>query len=239
MITFSIKLADINVGVTALYYTTKEYCSEYLTNERNDFYISMSKQDIINEQNKSQIYTPGIRWSDKYLETLAVYRKIAEKMPEYNTILVHGSVIAIDGSAYMFTAKSGTGKSTHARLWKENFGDCVVMINDDKPLLKITDTAVTAYGTPWNGKHRLGSNISAPLKAVCILNRHEQNSIEPMTKGEAWQYLYTQTYRPESITAAKKTLMLIDKLADRVKLYTLHCNMHPSAALTAYNAIKE
>jgi len=239
MISFIIQLAELNVCVNALYDSTKKYCSEYLTGEKPDFSVSINENDIIYEQDQSYKHTPDVRYSAEYLETVAVYRKIAEKMPEYDTILFHGSVLALEGCAYMFTAGSGTGKSTHARLWREAFGSRVVMINDDKPLLKITDTGVTAYGTPWNGKHCLGSNTSAPLKAVCILSRAEQNSIEPITKCAAWQYLYTQTYRPKSMNAAKKTLMLTDKLANGVRLYSLHCNTHTSAALTAYNAIKE
>ena len=100
-------------------------------------------------------------------------------MISYDTILFHGSVIAVDGIGYLFTAKSGTGKSTHTRLWREYFGDRAAMVNDDKPLLKITDSSVIAYGTPYNGKHRLGTNISVPLKAICILTRAADNHIEP------------------------------------------------------------
>ena len=239
MTNFSVKLADVNIGVTSIYDTTKIFCTDYLTNDLPDFTVTITESDIEHEKNKSRKHSPDLKFTPEYLETLAVYRKIAEKMPEYDTILFHGSVIAVDGIAYMFTAKSGTGKSTHARLWRELLGSRAVMINDDKPLLKITDTAVTAYGTPWNGKHRLGCNISAPLKAVCVLSRSEQNGIEPLTKAEALKHLYTQTYRPESLTSAQKTMKLIDDLANTVKLYSLKCNMHPTAAQTAYNAIKD
>ncbi len=91
-------------------------------------------------------------------------------MPSYDTVLFHGSALAIDGDGYLFTAKSGTGKSTHTRLWRERFGDRVVMINDDKPLLHIDAGSVIAYGTPWNGKHRLGTNASVPLRADCVFS---------------------------------------------------------------------
>ena len=66
----------------------------------------------------------------------------------------------------MFTAPSGTGKSTHARLWREAFGERVVMINDDKPLLLVRPEGVTVYGTPFRGKHGLGGDRSAPLRAI-------------------------------------------------------------------------
>lgn len=78
------------------------------------------------------------------LEETAVYRKIADKMVDYDTFVFHGSVIAVEGQAYLFTAKSGTGKSTHTRLWREMLGDKAVMVNDDKPMLRVTESGVTA-----------------------------------------------------------------------------------------------
>ena len=84
---------------------------------------------------------------DDYLETLAVCRKIAERMPEYDTFLFHGSCIAVDGVGYLFTAKSGTGKSTHTRLWRELLDNRATMVNDDKPLIRIADDGLVIYGT--------------------------------------------------------------------------------------------
>ena len=109
--------------------------------------------------------------NDEYLETLAVYRKIAEKMIDYDTILFHGSVIAVDGIGYLFTAKSGTGKSTHTRLWRELFGERAVMVNDDKPLIKVSENGIIVYGTPWDGKHRLSTNTFVPLKGICFMSK--------------------------------------------------------------------
>ena len=78
----------------------------------------------------------------------------------------------MDGEAYIFTAVSGTGKSTHAMLWREVFGERVRMINDDKPLIRITpEGKAVVYGTPWDGKHHLSKNSAFPLKAICWLTR--------------------------------------------------------------------
>ena len=174
---------------------------------------------------------------DKYLEELAVYRKIAEVMPRYDTILFHGSAVAVDGIGYLFAARSGTGKSTHTALWRDLFGERAVMVNDDKPLLHIAEE-VTVYGTPYDGKHRLSSNIAVPLKAVCILTRASENTIEPIKKNDAYPMLLGQTYRPADPVSMQKTMLLIDKLADRVRLYRLGCNMDISAAETAYNGMR-
>ena len=175
MITRKYKIADKVVEVNSIYDEVHEYCADYLTNEPADYSVTTTQADIDFEREKSaredEIEGIPIRhFSDSYLEELAAYRKIAEKMLDFDTVLFHGSVVAVDGVGYLFTAKSGTGKSTHTRLWREYFGERAVMVNDDKPLLYIADT-VTAYGTPYNGKHRLGTNTSVPLKAICILTR--------------------------------------------------------------------
>ena len=235
-------MADKVVEVTSIHAEVHEYCADYQTDENADYSVTTTQTDIDFEREKSahedEIEGIPVRhFSDSYLEELAVYRKIAEKMLDYDTVLFHGSVVAVDGVGYLFTAKSGTGKSTHTRLWREYFGDRTVMVNDDKPLLHIADT-VTAYGTPYNGKHRLGTNISVPLKAICILTRSADNHIEPITREQAYTMLLQQVYRPADMLKMAKTLELMDRLADSVKLYRLGCNMDISAARVAYEGMQ-
>lgn len=158
-------------------------------------------------------------------------------MIEFNTILFHGSAVAVDGAGYLFTAKSGTGKSTHTRLWREHFGERAVMVNDDNPFLQITENGVFIYGTPWNGKHHLSSNISVPLKAICILNRGVENKICPITKSEAYPMLLQQTHRPMNTEKMQSVFTLLDKMCKHLKLYRLECNMNPDAVTTAYNGM--
>ena len=242
MITRKYKIADKVVEVNSIYDEVHEYCSDYQTDEPADYSVTTTQADIDFEREKSarEDEVEGIpvrHFSDSYLEELAVYRKIAEQMIDFDTVLFHGSVVAVDGVGYIFTAKSGTGKSTHTRLWREYFGDRAVMVNDDKPLLHIADT-VTAYGTPYNGKHRLGTNISVPLKAICILTRAEDNHIEPITREQAYTMLLQQVYRPADMLKMAKTLELMDRLADIVKLYRLGCNMDISAAKIAFEGMQ-
>lgn len=241
---FTLRLADCNIAVDALFSTTRGFCRDYLTDAPADFSIRITSPDIDYERQKSaredEIEGIPVRYfSDEYLETLAVYRKIAEKMIDYDTILFHGSVIAVDGAGYLFTAKSGTGKSTHTRLWREQFGRRAVMVNDDKPLIKITGDGATVYGTPWDGKHRLSSNISVPLKAICILHRDRTDHIESVSKKDAWPMLLQQCYRPYTPTSVRKVLSLLDSLTDMTGLYSLGCTMEPSAAWTAYEGMNK
>lgn len=236
-------IADQCIQINSLHGSIHQLCQLYRTDSIPDFEISITLSDIDYERGdaNSKKTADGQKnraFSDAYLETLAVYRKIAERMPAYDTFLFHGSAIAVDGKAYIFTAKSGTGKSTHARLWREMLGDRAVMVNDDKPLIRVhPDGAATVYGTPWDGKHHLSANIAVPVKAICILERAQENHIREITKAEALPMLLQQAYRPADPAALDKTLMLIDRMA--VKLYRLGCNMERNAAEISYNAMKE
>lgn len=226
--------AHKNIGINSLYPDVHAYCSAYRTDSEPDFTVSTSQKDIDYERGYSEICS----YSDGWLEVTAVYRKIAELMPSYDTVLIHGSVLSLDGSAYMFTAPSGTGKSTHSRLWREYLAGRVVMINDDKPLVHIHDGQAEVFGTPYCGKEGLNTRTSAPLKAICILERAEQNHIHRLTAREAYPDIFRQTYRPHNREALMKTLGLIDKLGEIVKFYRLGCNMNISAAELAYNTMK-
>ena len=202
--------------------------------------ITQSDIDFEREKSAGEDIKEGIpirQFSDAYLETLAVYRKIADHLLSCDTLLFHGSVIAVDGEGYLFTAKSGTGKSTHTRLWREYFGERAVMVNDDKPLLRITDSGVTAYGTPWDGKHRLSTNTAVPLKGICILARDTTNHIEPVETHAVYPLIVQQTNRSLSADGMKQTLSLIDRMLNVVPVYRLGCNMDIEAARVAYEGI--
>ena len=202
--------------------------------------ITQSDIDFEREKSAREDTKEGIpirQFSDAYLETLAVYRKIADRLLSCDTLLFHGSVIAVDGEGYLFTAKSGTGKSTHTRLWREYFGERAVMVNDDKPLLRITDSGVTAYGTPWDGKHRLSTNTAVPLKGICILARDTTNHIEPVEPHAVYPLIVQQTNRSLSADGMKQTLSLIDRMLNVVPVYRLGCNMDIEAARVAYEGM--
>lgn len=237
------RLAEKEIEIQSLHAAVHEYCRDYRSEGPPDFTVEIRPEDIEREREKSEQEDLAEgrrvrRFAEDYLEELAVYRKIAERMPRYDTLLLHGSCIALDGAGYLFTAKSGTGKSTHTRLWRERFGARAVMVNDDKPLLRVGPDSVTVFGTPWDGKHRLSRNIAVPLRAICLLERAAENRIAPLTGSEAWPRLLQQVYRPADPEAMTRTLKLLDRLSGQVKLYRLGCNMDPEAAELAYDAMK-
>lgn len=240
MTEFVIRIADCNVGVRAVFEETKTYCTEYLTDGEPAFTVETTMEDICRERQLSDREReleglPSVNHSDQVLETTAVYRKIVEKLIDHDVLLFHGSVVAVDGVAYMFTAVSGTGKSTHTKLWRKLFGARAVMINDDKPLFKITQTGILVCGTPWDGKHHLNTNCMVPLKAICVLKRGEENEIQPLSARQALPVLLQQSYRPGNML---KYMDLIDAVTKDVKFYELHCNMEQEAAQVAYDGMQ-
>ena len=174
---------------------------------------------------------------DSYLEFVAVQKVIAEKMIDHDVLLMHGSAVCMDGEGYIFTAPSGTGKSTHARLWREAYGDRMMMINDDKPMLICREDEIIACGNPWTGKHRLGENVSAKVKAIAFLERNEKNIVDPVKPEEVFELLYLQTYRPKDPARAMKSIELLSRICRNVKMYRLKGNMESDAAIVAYKGM--
>ena len=238
MLDFTICLAGKRIGISCEFERTRDYCADYLTREPEELHITCNQEDLLREQELARRNDPDCGdIPPALLEQAAVYRKIADRMIEYDILLFHGSVVSVDGQGYLFTAPSGTGKSTHVRLWREAFGHRAVTVNDDKPLLKLTEGGVYACGTPWNGKHRLGTNIQVPLKGLCILSRGQENRIRTVTPREALPTLLQQCHRPRDPLAMSRVLALLDRLTQNTGLYALECNMEPEAALVAYEGM--
>ena len=111
------------------------------------------------------------------------------------------------------------------------------MVNDDKPILRFTHDGVLAYGTPWNGKHRLGKNIYVPLRAICILERGTDNRIRQIPARDALRMLMQQSNRPRRAQMMSRYMELIDALARNCVFYRLECNMEPETARLAYEVM--
>ncbi len=242
MAEFQITLAGRVIGIRSLYEQVYSLCRDYLTSGREeDFRVETTPADLVFEHERSlrEAALEGRRqqrYSEAYLETLAVYRRIAVRMPDYNTWLMHGSAVAAGDSAFLFTAASGIGKTTHTRLWLQTIPGSYV-INGDKPLLQLRNGRCTVWGTPWSGKERMNRNAGVPLRGICILERGKENRIEELSFMDAVPLLLQQSYRPAEPAAMQKTLQLVYGLKDSVRFYRLQCNMDPSAALVAYQGM--
>ncbi len=232
-----IHLAGMTVDVKMRYRYTAELCRPYMAPEgaTADFSIAVDDDDLAYEASKN--VEAGVRATRDLLENAALYRKLCHAALDRDVLLFHGSALTLDGNGYLFTAPSGTGKSTHAALWRAVWGDRVLMVNDDKPLLRVTDTGVLVSGTPWDGKHHLSAPGDYPLRAICLLERGEENRIYPMTSQEIYPALLGQTYRPEDPLLMMKTLALLDRAMQHLKFYKMICTISPEAARVAYRGM--
>lgn len=229
------KIADVVFDAHFTYAYTAHVCRNYKYDGeiQPSFEISVSKEDIeIETKREGQE-----RFEPPYLESLCLYRKLLEKLIDFDAIVFHSSAVEVDGEAYLFTAVSGTGKSTHTALWRKLLGERAVMINDDKPIIRLVDGQFYVYGTPWNGKHELDTNRRAKIKAVCKLERGEQNSIEEISAKETLPIILGQTLRHQEIDDLDKLLTLTAKLLQSVRLYRLKCNMDISSAKLSYGVM--
>ena len=149
------------------------------------------------------------------------------------------SFVAYMESAYLFSASSGTGKSTHTRLWQSLFGEEARVFNDDKPALRYLDGRWLAYGTPWCGKDGININMKAPVAGICFLRRGGENSIRRLTALEATARILSQTmhrfYDAEYIDLLASH---IDKLVREIPVYELCCLPDEDAARLSYETMR-
>ena len=242
MVNFRIKIGNIVADVQSNHNYIKEISSEYLSNDPSNYSVKIDDAVITRERfaisaelNTSEADSSHLE--DWFLEVYALLHGLLPILPEYNMLFLHGSAIKYGNKAYMFIAPSGTGKSTHSRLWKERFGDDVTVINDDKPFLTFDDNLVYVCGTPWRGKHNIGGNFNVELGGICILSRGETNRIARISPADAMNDVIKQSnlqsYKDNKLLA----LDLIQKLLDIVPTYRLFCKPDLDAVDVCFNEI--
>ncbi len=242
--TFTIELAGVPIEISCRYEENREFFEGYYSEEKPLVSIDTVGHDLEPFQRAYDALDakdglPQYRRTDPFLENTLIHTLLASELIAHNVLLMHGSALCMDGQAYIFSAPSGTGKSTHARLWRETFGDRVFMINDDKPMLRIDGDNISVYGTPWNGKHHLGRNTSAPLKAIIRLSRGETNLITPLSKADALKLLLNQAIKTRNTANMQTVISLEMKLLRQIDFYALTCTMDPEAALVAWRGMNE
>ena len=120
-----------------------------------------------------------------------------------HTLEMHSSVVVKDGLGFMFLGKSGTGKSTHSRMWLENL-EGVRLLNDDNPIIRIENGLATVYGSPWSGKTPCYRNESAPIGAIVLIRRCKENRVTRMDIPEAYA----------TILSSSSGFRAVEKMAD-------------------------
>ena len=230
-----IKIADFIIEIDNRYDFIATLCKDYITDEgATDIFVSaVTDEELALEDAQSE--QKGLPCG--YIESVCVYRKIALAVLERDAILIHSAVIEVDGMAYAFLARSGTGKSTHISLWKKALGDKVQIVNGDKPIYRYIDGAWYAYGTPWCGKEGWQRNTRARLKAFCYIERGATNSIEKIAPSESATRLMKQILIPREMDKMAKTFEIADEILKNTPSWLLKCNISTEAAIVAYEAM--
>ena len=183
---------------------------------------------------KKAVY-PSLSDDDgEYLATGAVFYR---HLLEYGGMMLHSSAVVVDGRAYLFSADSGTGKSTHTQIWLKLFGDRAYILNDDKPALRREPGGWFAYGTPWSGKNDISVNARIPIGGIAMIERAENNEIEPFAGKEAIRRILAQLNKVKDMQHRVLQLELLDKLLQEVPVWKLKCNMEDRAAIVSYEAM--
>ncbi len=235
-----IKVADFYIDAKVRCRTTFAAFAEYAVTEphETDFSVDFSNADLLKEK-LDFVKMYGItRCTSGFLERQVLLRKISDEIISRGAFLMHGAVIEYGGKGYMFTAPSGTGKTTHILLWQEYFGkENVRIINGDKPFIRIVDGTPYAYGTPWCGKEKLGSaNARIELSAICFLTRAKENKLIKIDEAAAMPKILGQVDVLESANLAAQ-LDFIGVLMQKVPMYELLCNTEADAARVAYEGM--
>lgn len=242
---FKMELAGRKIEVEINYRYVFHYCRDYLSSFKHpDFVINVSLDEIIaarpNRIDLPKIPGIAVCYADEYTEAFVAYSKIADAMLNFDTFLMHGSVVAKDNYAYLFSASSGVGKTTRTRIWLEEYPDSIV-VNGDKPLIRLTETEAVACGTPWCGKEGWNANTMVPLRAIFLLERAAEgarSSIEEMSLGKAFPLLLQQTHRPNDPILMRKTLQLLKEMDSKVKIYKFKSTPTPDAIRLAYETAR-
>lgn len=155
----------------------------------------------------------------------------------HNGLMLHSSCVEKDGYAYLFSARSGTGKSTHTHLWVKHLSGTRI-INDDKPALICENGVWYACGTPFSGKTDENLNVKVPVRAIVFLHRSENNTVTKMESFQSVSRFIEQTIKPANRTLAEKMLEYTDDIIRKIPVFSLGCNLNPEAAEIAYNEIE-
>ena len=227
------RFADVNFDIILRSDRVWSRLKAYAYDGKPDFTVKVEDEEF------DEMYA-SFGHSNPYLtEFLVLSQKISDILLKHcDGFLFHSSAIAYKGSGILFSAVSGTGKSTHSGFWKKAFGDDVIYVNDDKPFIREVDGEFFVYGNPWDGKERLSNNVKVPIKVICFIERGLKTEIKPISVANAVVSFYNQCFRPEEEEMQDKFLALIDKLLNKVKIVGLTLPLDENSPKAVLEAIK-
>lgn len=245
--TIKICTASINIEIHCLYGSSFHAFQNYIKDfDEPDISIQITQEDIDCEcKYHKEIRNPDVVVQDNNvmvtydygcMEPFVALKKVADAVVPFDTFLFHGAVVEKDGLAYMFTAPSGVGKTTRLQLWLEQYPDSII-VNGDKPFIKVTHDGVLACGSPWAGKEGWNNNVMVPLHAIFLLERsadEKESTIEEIGIGKMFPFLLQQAHYPKDAKILMKTIQLIKQMDGKVQFYRFKSAPNVDAIKLAY-----
>jgi len=227
-------IAGIIVEINPKYERTSKQAKPYLidTTIEPAFKLDLS----IDRMNELKVTYHYLTLED--IEYIFLGQLFYKYILQHDGILLHSSCVVKDNKAYLFSAPSGTGKSTHTTLWLEEFSDAYIL-NDDKPAIIYKDNTLYAAGTPFSGKHDISRNLLVPIQGICFLERSENNWIKEIDKKQAIFEILNQTERVPYEEDMNLILHHISNIVSNITIHKMGCNISKEAVYTAYNKMNK
>lgn len=219
------KIADIVVDMKQEFAETAYWYEPYLYDgeEEAEFSVEALAEEI------EYYVTNGVDITPPIAENMILGNKFNRRLMKYFGSYIHSSALVFDGKAYLFSAYSGTGKSTHTRKWVKRFGDRAVVINDDKPSFRLVDGKCIIYGTPFAGGTDIQKNTSAELGALVFIERADTNSLEKTPPAKSVSFLLSQSPGRANERVGERQLEMFSEILTKYPAYLLKCNMDDEA----------
>lgn len=229
-----LRIAGLTVAITGDDFLLK-LGKNYLVNKISHVDFTFDTQDdalLLQREN------PLITWEKCCY--VASSRKFYSHLLSFGGFVLHASAVVLDGKSYLFSADSGTGKSTHTALWCQHFGsDRAYILNDDKPIIRKVDGKYLAFGAPWCGSSNLSVNGSAPIQGVTFLEQDESDWIQPIRPIEALSKLLHHTEQALLPKGIMSLLSLFEDFITHIPIYRMGCTISKHAILTAFNTMSQ
>ena len=226
------RICDLNVDMSPRYNELSDRAAPFLYREvAADIKISVPEEAVAELAQRTGLSLPLAEYQLSCVE-------FCKSLLGYGGFVLHASAVLCNGLVYLFSAPSGVGKSTHAKLWVENVKGAEI-INEDKPAIRILDGVPYAYGTPWCGSGYGRLNASGRVKSLYFIRRADFNHAKPMDKSKTPYLLFESMMRPWEKEGMDLLFESLQTFLAEVPVFSLDCNMKAEAALTALAASED
>ena len=222
----------------SLFYATKGGYLYSITRRDEDqspalFYIDSATNSVITDIKPTDVISLAVL-------RFGIWVMFGTVLLKHNAVAIHSSVIVAKDRGVLFLGESGTGKSTHTRLWRENI-EGARLLNDDSPIVRIVDNEVRVYGSPWSGKTPCYKNEFYPMAGLCRLSQAPGNRITRLSNLMAIGALLPSCPPIFAHDSALQDMICatVGDIVRCTKVYHLECLPNKEAAELSYNTILE